>query len=177
MLLVNDPGDWAHVPQWLEHSLWNGCTFADCIFPFFLFIVGVSLSLSLAQIPAKAPGRRAPLRKILRPGVRIVLLGLLLETTCWLLIADGHAYRPFGILQRTGICYAAAGFLVVVLPGARRHWLLIAALLLGYWLVLALSGPLQPDVNVADRIDSAVLGKHAYCYDAVRARDGILRDS
>ena len=54
MLLVNDAGDWGHVHPWLEHAAWHGCTPADFIFPFFLFIVGVSLGLSLMPRVAAA---------------------------------------------------------------------------------------------------------------------------
>ena len=43
MILVNNPGDWGHIYPPLEHAEWNGCTPTDLIFPFFLFIVGVSL--------------------------------------------------------------------------------------------------------------------------------------
>ncbi|OZB58036.1 MAG: DUF5009 domain-containing protein, partial [Lysobacterales bacterium 13-68-4] len=42
MLLVNDPGDWGHIYWPLEHAEWNGCTPTDLIFPFFLFVAGVS---------------------------------------------------------------------------------------------------------------------------------------
>src|ERR1700761_8176265 len=47
MVLVNDPGDWGHIYAPLEHSKWNGCTPTDLIFPFFLFMVGVSVVYSL----------------------------------------------------------------------------------------------------------------------------------
>src|SRR6185369_1213088 len=47
MILVNDPGDWSHIYAPLEHSKWNGCTPTDLVFPFFLFMVGVSISLAI----------------------------------------------------------------------------------------------------------------------------------
>ena len=47
MLLVNNPGDWGHAYWPLLHSQWNGCTPTDLIFPFFLFIVGVSIALGI----------------------------------------------------------------------------------------------------------------------------------
>ena len=53
MLLVNDPGDWSHVYAPLEHATWNGCTPTDLIFPLFLFIVGVSITLGLGTSAAK----------------------------------------------------------------------------------------------------------------------------
>ena len=58
MLLVNDAGDWSHVHPWLEHADWHGCTPADFVFPFFLFIVGVSIGLSLVpQLEGGADAR------------------------------------------------------------------------------------------------------------------------
>jgi predicted acyltransferase len=47
MILVNNPGDWGHIYKPLEHAEWNGCTLADLVFPFFLFIVGISTVYSL----------------------------------------------------------------------------------------------------------------------------------
>jgi predicted acyltransferase len=48
MILVNNPGDWGHIYAPLEHSVWNGCTPTDLVFPFFLFIVGVSIVYAMA---------------------------------------------------------------------------------------------------------------------------------
>ena len=55
MLLVNNPGDWGHVYAPLLHSEWNGCTPTDLVFPFFLFIVGVSITLSLGRAQPGTP--------------------------------------------------------------------------------------------------------------------------
>jgi predicted acyltransferase len=52
MVLVNNPGDWGHLYSQLEHAKWNGWTFTDCIFPFFLFIGGVAMALSLGRLAA-----------------------------------------------------------------------------------------------------------------------------
>ncbi len=59
MLLVNDPGDWDHVYAPLEHAAWNGCTPTDLVFPFFLFVVGVSVALAiLLRLEQACPRRR-----------------------------------------------------------------------------------------------------------------------
>jgi uncharacterized membrane protein len=118
ILLVNDPGDWSQVPPWLEHASWNGCTFADYIFPCFLFIAAVSLTLARGSVAAEPQQRGATVRNILGRGLRIVLLGMLLEAVRWALIAPDHAYRPCGVLQRIGVCYALAGDAAGL--GARR---------------------------------------------------------
>src|ERR1700753_247940 len=49
MVLVNDPGDWGHIYPPLEHSKWNGCTPTDLVFPFFLFMVGVSIVYAMEK--------------------------------------------------------------------------------------------------------------------------------
>jgi predicted acyltransferase len=106
-------------------------------------------------------------------GVRIVLLGLSLSALSWLTISAGHAYRPMGVLQRIGICYSAAALIALFVRDARIQWALIAVALLGYWALLSAFGPLLPGANLADHIDSAILGKHAYLYDTA---SGLGRD-
>ncbi len=73
MLLVNNPGTWSAIYPPLDHAEWNGWTPTDLIFPFFLFIVGITTHLSLRK---RAPNEMLP--KILRRGLMIVLVGLLL---------------------------------------------------------------------------------------------------
>src|SRR6058998_4447498 len=68
MLLVNNPGTWSAIYPPLEHAPWNGWTPTDLIFPFFLFIVGITTHLSL----------RKP-KQIVKRGLMIVLCGLLLN--------------------------------------------------------------------------------------------------
>jgi len=177
MLVVNDAGDWGHVFPWIEHADWNGCTLADFIYPFFMLIVGVSLNLALGSKRAVSV-ELAPLsRAVLLRAARIVLLGLALHFIASLLL-HGRAFRLLGVLQRTGICFAAAGMIALYLPKARTQWTIFAAILLGYWALLASSGALLPDVNLADRIDTALLGHLAYQYDPASGRahdpEGIL---
>src|SRR6266550_6253414 len=69
MLLVNDPGTWSAIYTPLEHAEWSGWTPTDLVFPFFLFIVGVTTHLS----------RKEPKRILRRGGLIIVLCGLLLN--------------------------------------------------------------------------------------------------
>ena len=79
MLLVNNPGTWSAIYPPLEHAEWNGWTPTDLIFPFFLFIVGVTTHLSLGRRKAEGADRRALVRKIVRRGLMIVLFGLVLN--------------------------------------------------------------------------------------------------
>ncbi|MBV8124384.1 MAG: DUF1624 domain-containing protein, partial [Paucibacter sp.] len=102
MLLVNDPGDWGHVFAPLEHASWHGCTPTDLIFPFFLFIVGVSIVLSLGP---RLDGGAAPgplVQGVLRRAARILALGLVLHVLAWWLMHKPE-FRPMGVLQRIGI--------------------------------------------------------------------------
>ena len=166
MLIVNDAGDWDHVHPWLEHSAWNGCTFADYIFPFFLFLVGVSITITVDTQLARGGSPGAVARKVALRGARIVLLGLALAAFEWWIIPAAHAYRPMGVLQRIGICYTAGGLVAIFARDARIQWALIGGVLLGYWALLSAFGSLLPGANLADHIDAAILGRHAYLYDA-----------
>lgn len=177
MLLVNDAGDWSHVYPWLEHAEWHGATPADFIFPFFMLIVGISLQLALGgKVEARAPA--APMaRAVLVRGVRIVLLGLALHAAAALLL-HGRDFRLLGVLQRIGACFAVAGLLAIYLPRARTQWAILAGILLGYWALLTAGGSLAPELNLADRIDTALLGRLAYQFNAVTGQahdpEGVL---
>lgn len=167
MVIVNNPGDWGNVYAPLLHAEWHGCTFTDLIFPFFLFIVGVSITLS-----RRSDG---PWWPILRRALMIVALGLFLagyprfDVTRW---------RIPGVLQRIAVCYLAAAILykLTVCEGARRMTRqagiissIIAGLLLGYWLLMTrvpvpggLAGDLTPDGNLAAYVDRLLLGGHLW---------------
>src|SRR5215218_5706077 len=66
MLLVNNPGSWATIYSPLEHAKWHGWTPTDVIFPFFLFIVGITTHLSLGARQARGDDERAIVRQVLR---------------------------------------------------------------------------------------------------------------
>jgi predicted acyltransferase len=169
MLLVNNAGDWSHVYAPLEHADWNGCTPTDLIFPFFLFIVGVSLSLGIGP-RLDAGGDTAALRRgVLARALRIVVLGLVLHAASFWLIGSREHFRPMGVLQRIGICFAAAG-LIAIETRPRTQWLVIAGILLGYWGVMAWGGPLTREGNLASRIDTLLLGRFAYEFDPATRR-------
>lgn len=164
MLLVNNPGDWGHVYAPLEHSAWHGCTPTDLIFPFFLFIVGVSCALSLSpRVEAgAAPG---PLRTgVLQRSLRIIGLGLVLHLLAWWLM-NKPEFRVMGVLQRIGLCFAFIGLVAVQLR-QRGQWMLLAVLLLGYGALLQSDATLAKLGGLAQRIDTAVLGRFAYEWDA-----------
>jgi predicted acyltransferase len=164
MLLVNDAGDWSHVYGPLEHAPWNGATPTDLIFPFFLFLVGVSTALGVVPHVEAGEDRAKLGRNVLLRALRIILLGLFLHVlTYWL---TDTPFRPFGVLQRIGICFAAAGMLAIHTK-PRMQWIVIWGLLFGYWALMAWSGPLTREGNLESRLDTWLLGPHAYVFNPV----------
>ena len=170
MLLVNTPGDWGHVYAPLLHAHWHGCTPTDLVFPFFLFVVGVSIALGL--VPRVAPGAdlRALQGTVFSRGLRIIALGLLLNLAAWWAYDQAY-FRPWGVLQRIGLCFMIAAPLAMRLR-PRAQWALIAAILLGWWAMLAPGGYAEFH-NLADRTDTALFAPYLYRHDAAT---GLGRD-
>ena len=180
MILVNNHGSWAHVPAPLRHAEWNGCTPTDLVFPFFLFIVGGAMALSLE--PAREAGAAlGPLmRKVVRRGVLIILLGLALNLFPAGLPLDptaAHAFKPYfvtaavehlrlpGVLQRIGACWLLAASLIVLVPQARRRLAVAAGLLVLYEALMRLpivpgwgAGSFGQTDNFAHWVDLHVFG-------------------
>ena len=167
MVIVNNPGDWGTVYAPLLHAEWHGCTPTDLVFPFFLFIVGVSITLSR---------KTAHVSSIVRRAAVLVLLG-------WFLAAfprfDIAHMRIPGVLQRIGLCYlvSALVFVRVMPPGdrvgvgwaARRIALIALVALVGYWSILMMvpgetgaTGDLSPEGNVGAVVDRALMGGHLW---------------
>jgi len=137
MLLVNDPGSWSAIYPPLGHAPWHGWTPTDLIFPFFLFIVGVTTHLSLSSRRARGADDGAIVRQILRRGALIVLFGLLVHTFPYYPLTRFTAIRIPGVLQRIGVAYACAALLT--LRGSLKRQVGIAVVLLyGYWFAMTL---------------------------------------
>ena len=147
MLLVNNAGDWEHVYPWLEHAVWDGTTPADFIFPFFLVIVGVSMQLAFAPKldQGQLPSELMP--KIVWRSVKIVGLGILLHLIAMWFI-PGREFRLFGVLQRIGICFLFAGFIMLYVRSWRTQVGMIVSILLAYWAMLSSSGSYEPHLNL-----------------------------
>ena len=168
MLLVNDPGDWSHVYAPLEHSAWNGCTPTDLVFPFFLFVVGVSVALAILPRLEQGAAPAALTRAAMWRALRILALGVAINVLAAWLLPQAHLRFP-GVLQRIALCFAGVA-LFAVYTKPRTQWLAIAALLLGYWGLLLLGGSLQPWTNIVSRVDSAVFGRFVYLIDPASGR-------
>ena len=151
MLLVNDPGSWAHIYPPLEHAKWHGWTPTDLVFPFFLFIAGITTSLSLATRRARGDDEGAIVAQVLRRGALIFLFGLLVnwfpgftwtdvpgvaDPTFLDRVVDRlHRVRLLGVLQRIALAYTAAA-LITSRTTLRQQVATVGALLVGYWVVM-----------------------------------------
>jgi predicted acyltransferase len=166
MVIVNNPGTWSAMYWPLEHAEWNGWTPTDLIFPFFLFIVGVSLTFSRQTLDA-------PVWRIVRRAIVLVALGLLLTGFPRF---DLHQWRFTGILPRIAFCYLAAALIYrATSPQARsprgpradgKQAIVLAsiamAILVAYWIALTRLGDFTPEGNVGAAIDRRLLGSHLY---------------
>jgi predicted acyltransferase len=153
MLLVNDPGTWSAIYPPLEHAAWHGWTPTDLIFPFFLFIVGITTHLSLEARRARGDDDRALLRQVIRRGLLIFLVGLAINGFPYFTwgAVDGIAdptvgqrvvdrllhWRIMGVLQRIGIAYALAA-LLTFRTTLKQQVVIAIALLYGYWFAMTL---------------------------------------
>ena len=164
MLLVNDPGDWSHVYWPLEHAAWNGCTPTDLIFPFFLFVMGVSIALGIEPRLQRGEDRLALTRSALWRALRIVALGLLINLMAAWVMPGAHLRVP-GVLQRIGVCFAIAAGLAVH-TRERTQAIVIASALLGYAAALQIGGTLAPWHNLASRVDTALFASTVYQINA-----------
>lgn len=162
MIIVNTPGSWQYVYPPLRHSVWNGCTPTDLVFPSFLFIVGVSMWFSMKKYGQELNTRS--LVKILYRTAVIFLAGFLLQLFPFV-GKDLSAVRIMGVLQRIALAYGFGAFICMVVK--RKYlWVIGAFLLLGYWALMALLGgpdPYSLEGNLALRVDSFLLGEaHLY---------------
>lgn len=160
MILVNNPGSWKYVYSPLRHAEWNGCTPTDLVFPFFLFIVGVSVWFSFEKYQTKIS--KVALFKILKRTAIIFLLGLLLNLFPFF---DFDKVRIMGVLQRIALAYGIGSILCL---SFKRDKLLIvlAVILLGYWALLYFGSELDPyslKENIVRKFDLFLFGEnHVY---------------
>ena len=171
MLLVNNPGSWGAIYPPLEHAEWNGWTPTDLIFPFFLFIVGITTHLSMEARRARGDDDGALVRQVLRRGALIVLLGLLMSAYPFYPLDRITTMRFPGVLQRIGVAYTFAA-LLTLRTSLKTQLLIVVALLYGYWFAMTLVpvpgrgiGALlldDPSASLAAWIDRAVFGVHLW---------------
>ncbi len=177
MLLVNNPGDWNHLYSQLDHAEWNGWTFTDLIFPFFLWIVGVAIPLSLGRRLEQGEPRQLEIWRVLRRSAILFGLGLALNGFPHY---DLATIRIPGVLQRIAVCYLAAS-LIFLNTRIRGQVIAIAILLTGYWLLMAFvpvpgwgRGLLTEHGNVSEFVDTMILTGHTWKETRTYDPEGII---
>lgn len=168
MIVVNCPGDTDAVFSFLGHSAWNGWTFADTVFPSFIFIVGVSLVFSLAKREGTTTSDDLKIEfRILRRSIVLFALGLFLNSFPTFQMSN---IRIPGVLQRIAICYFFTS-LIVLKSGLRGRILWLVGTLASYWLIIRFvpvpgigAGVIEPGQNFASWIDSIFLKGHMWSY-------------
>ncbi len=167
MLVVNTPGTWDHAYPPLLHAEWSGWTYTDTIFPFFLFIVGVSMALSFGRRFERGARRTDLFRHTVQRSAAIFGIGLGLNVLSFFLFHRAHLRIP-GVLQRIGVCYLVAGLLYLTL-GRRRLLPCAGVLLIFYWLLMTRApvpgygaGRLDTQGNLAAYVDRIILGEHTW---------------
>lgn len=176
MVIVNNPGSWSHIYAPLKHAQWHGLTPTDLIFPFFVFMVGVSIGIVQAR-----PNKTIDHKTIWFRGAKLFGLGLFLflfyvnfQSASFSWIDDRLLQLRFmGVLQRLAIVFVITFYLAHYLS-RRGLWLCFVGLLCVYWLSMTLVpysssdgqnyvGLLEFGNNFAAYIDATVLGQaHLY---------------
>lgn len=177
MVLVNNPGDWGHLYGPLEHAKWNGWTFTDCIFPFFLFSGGMAMALSLGRLAAAGADRPRLLAKLAQRALWIFAIGFLLNFMPYFNI---HTVRIPGVLQRIALCTLLAAP-VVVYCGWRAQLAVIAALLALYSVLMLCvpvpgsgAGVLEPGQDFGAWIDRSLFGRHLWVQSKTWDPEGLV---
>lgn len=160
MILVNTPGSWAYVYPPFRHAEWHGLTLTDLVFPFFMWIVGVSMYLSMHRRLEPNGSSAGQMRRLWNRAFKIFMIGVFLRAFPFVDL-DYNTFRIFGVLQRIGLAYGIAGTMILLLS---RKKLIISALLIlfGYWGVLLYFGGTDPfglHENAVRLLDMKVLGE------------------
>lgn len=181
MILVNNPGSWSYVYAPLSHAKWNGLTPTDLVFPFFMFIMGISTYISLRKYNFEFS--RSAVRKILKRTIVIFAIGLgiawfsMLCRTYNSLSGEDLSFfsrlgrsvwtfdhlRILGVMQRLALCYGATAIIALTVKHKQIPYL-IAILLIGYFILLTTGNGFEyNNTNILSVVDRAVLGEtHMY---------------
>ena len=192
MILVNNPGTWGSIYAPLEHAQWNGLTPTDLVFPFFMFIMGISMFIALRKFNFE-PSSSA-IRKIVKRTVLLYLVGLAIawfslfcrtwnglsgeEITFWQRLGQSannfSNIRILGVIPRLAICYGIASLIVITLKHKFIPYL-IAVLLIGYFILLMVGNGFAYDTtNILSIVDHRILGEaHMYKDNGIEP-EGIL---
>lgn len=192
MILVNTPGTWSHIYAPLEHAQWNGMTPTDMVFPLFVFIMGISMYISLRKFAFQL--HKELFLKILKRSFLIFIVGTALyalagffyalndafhreslEESPWLIALQSFSHlRILGVLQRLALCYGI-GSLIVCTVNHRYLPRLIIGLLVAYLGILLMgNGFVYGPENILSVVDLHVLGVHHIYNDHGIDPEGVL---
>ena len=186
MILVNNPGSWGHIYLPLEHAEWHGCTPTDLVFPFFLFIVGVSIAYAMGSKKDDSANHKKTLFKAFKRALVLFGLGLILSIfprnfeDFDLINALQHVRIP-GVLQRIGVVFFIASFLFLKLS-TKNIYRTFILILFGYWLLMVFVpvpgvgyANLEKETNLGAWLDRTILTE-AHLWKAAKTWDpeGIL---
>jgi len=171
MILVNNPGSWAHIYPPLQHAPWHGCTPTDLVFPFFLFAVGNAMAFVMPRFQQEEPSFFW--KKVIKRTVLIFAIGLFLNWSPFvkwdgenLVAKTWESIRILGVLQRIAIAYFFASVIVYYAKG-RGAFVAGATVLLVYWFLCWWLGnspdPYSLSGYFGTAVDKTVLGEnHMY---------------
>jgi predicted acyltransferase len=172
MILVNNPGSWAHIYAPLDHAPWHGLTPTDLVFPFFLFAVGNALAFVMPKL--EAGGDSLFWKKIIKRSLLIFLIGLFLTWWPFVKWSGDHlvfkywvdpknpeaGIRILGVLARIAICYFFAS-IIIYYAKARVAFYIGLVLLLLYWALCFLLGDKSDPYSMTgwfgNDVDKAIL--------------------
>jgi predicted acyltransferase len=164
MILVNSPGSWDHVYKPLLHAEWNGCTLADLVFPFFLFIVGVTIIFAFSKYLQRGVKKIQLLRKAFVRTIILFGIGIVLN----IIMSNFKELRIPGVLQRIAIVYFICSVLFLY---AGKKFIIIFSfiVLIGYWMLLLWVPPpgqitelRGPGLNIVNWVDSRLIPGKLY---------------
>ena len=189
MLLVNNPGSWSHLYAPLGHAEWIGLTPTDLVFPFFMFVMGVSMYFSLRKFNFKLSG--SLMFKICRRTIILFLIGWVVQWFgMWLrglYDPESHFFakmfgdlRILGVFQRLALVYFFGSMTAVLFKSKFIPWI-IGIILVAYAFILGFGNGYEFSLeNILSRVDCAVLGEnhmyheHAYGQELALDPEGVL---
>ena len=178
MILVNNPGDWGHIYAPLEHSKWNGCTPTDLVFPFFLFIVGVSINYAIGDKRLDPANHKKLMLNAARRSLTLYAVAFILNL---IPAFDFSTVRLLGVLQRIAIVFFICAVLFIKTSQKTQIRVFAVVLILYYVLMEFVPVPgfgpsnLEPGTNLAAWLDTIVLTpKHMWSGTKTWDPEGIL---
>ena len=192
MIMVNNPGSWEYIYAPLRHASWNGLTPTDLVFPFFMFIMGISTYISLRKYDFTFS--RAAGWKIVQRTAVIFLIGLALDAFLrfsfyWTTPAEGVGFgtrlgeawcttwqhlRIPGVMQRLAVCYGVSALVALTVKHSYIPWLVVGLLGVYFVLLQAGNGFAYDETNLLSVVDRAVFTPAHLYYDHGIDPEGLL---